>query len=167
MKAKGHIVELPFQDETTLKRWILGNVKREGKQMSEASAGYFFRQGRNRYAEYPGRTGKAVLLYAAPGCDHSRRTLTQSVSIRLEIIFFEMVNAVAEKKQRRALDLYYELLALKEPPMRILFFAGETVPDLVSCAVAAGEGIRKKRNCGKGRTSPVCSRKVYGADKVF
>ena len=41
VKAKGHIVELPFQDETTLKRWILGNVKREGKQMSEASAGYF------------------------------------------------------------------------------------------------------------------------------
>ena len=34
---------------------------------------------------------------------------------------FEMVNAVAEKKQRKALDLYYELLALKEPPMRILF----------------------------------------------
>ena len=34
---------------------------------------------------------------------------------------FEMVNAVAEKRQRRALDLYYELLALKEPPMRILF----------------------------------------------
>lgn len=32
-----------------------------------------------------------------------------------------MVNAVAGKDQKRALDLYYELLALKEPPMRILF----------------------------------------------
>ena len=30
-----------------------------------------FRKGRNRYAEYPGRTGKAVLLYAAPGCDYT------------------------------------------------------------------------------------------------
>lgn len=29
VKAKGHIVELPFQDESTLKRWILGNVRRE------------------------------------------------------------------------------------------------------------------------------------------
>lgn len=28
---------------------------------------------------------------------------------------------MAQKKQRKALDLYYDLLALKEPPMRILF----------------------------------------------
>ena len=34
-------MELPFQDESTLKRWILGNVRREGKQISDASVGYF------------------------------------------------------------------------------------------------------------------------------
>ena len=34
---------------------------------------------------------------------------------------FDMLRAVTEKKQKRALDLYYDLLALKEPPMRILF----------------------------------------------
>ena len=32
-----------------------------------------------------------------------------------------MILAVTEKKQRKALDLYQDLLALKEPPMRILF----------------------------------------------
>ena len=31
------------------------------------------------------------------------------------------VQAVAEQNQKKALDLYYDLLALKEPPMRILF----------------------------------------------
>lgn len=35
--------------------------------------------------------------------------------------YFEMVDAVAAGNQQKALDLYYELLALKEPPMRILF----------------------------------------------
>ena len=34
---------------------------------------------------------------------------------------FDMLRAVTEKKQKKALDLYYDLLALKEPPMRILF----------------------------------------------
>ena len=34
---------------------------------------------------------------------------------------FAMVQAVAEQNQKKALDLYYDLLALKEPPMRILF----------------------------------------------
>ena len=32
-----------------------------------------------------------------------------------------MIRAVTEKNLKKALDLYYELLALKEPPMRILF----------------------------------------------
>ena len=34
---------------------------------------------------------------------------------------FDMVRAVSEKKQKKALGLYYDLLALKEPPMRILY----------------------------------------------
>ena len=80
---------------------------------------------------------------------------------------FEMVNAVAEKKQRKALDLYYELLALKEPPMRILFFAGQAVPDFIPCTVTAEKRIREKRNCSKSRAASVCCGKIYGADPVF
>ena len=34
---------------------------------------------------------------------------------------FDMISAIANKKQQRALDLYYDLLELKEPPMRILY----------------------------------------------
>ena len=34
---------------------------------------------------------------------------------------FEMVDNIVGKRQEKALDLYYDLLALKEPPMRILF----------------------------------------------
>lgn len=32
-----------------------------------------------------------------------------------------MIHMMAEKRQKEALELYYDLLALKEPPMRILF----------------------------------------------
>ena len=34
---------------------------------------------------------------------------------------FDMIEAVATRQQRKALDYYYDLLALKEPPMRILY----------------------------------------------
>ena len=40
---------------------------------------------------------------------------------RTENKIFEMVRAVTEKNQRKALDLYNDLLTLREPPMRILF----------------------------------------------
>ena len=32
-----------------------------------------------------------------------------------------MISAVAEKNQKRAMQLYDDLVALKEPPMRILY----------------------------------------------
>ena len=40
---------------------------------------------------------------------------------RTENKIFDMVRAVTEKNQRKALDLYNDLLTLREPPMRILF----------------------------------------------
>ena len=80
---------------------------------------------------------------------------------------FEMVNAVAEKKQRKALDLYYELLALKEPPMRILFLLVRQYRILFHVQSLQKKRIREKRNCSKSRAASVCCGKIYGADPVF
>ena len=127
MKAKGHIVELPFQDESTLKRWILGKVKQEGKQMSEASAAYFLGKVGTDMQNIQGELEKLF-------CYTLHRDVITPEDINAVCIsqignhIFEMVNAAAEKKQRKALDLYYELLALKEPPMRILFLLVRQYP---------------------------------------
>ena len=42
-------------------------------------------------------------------------------TVQTENKIFDMVRAVGQRQQKRALELYYDLLALKEPPMRILF----------------------------------------------
>ena len=41
-------------------------------------------------------------------------------TVRVQNKIFDMVEAVAGKQQKQALDLYYDLLALKEAPMKIL-----------------------------------------------
>ena len=46
---------------------------------------------------------------------------------RITSHIFDMVEAIANKNQKKALELYYELIALKEPPMRILFPDCKTV----------------------------------------
>ena len=38
-----------------------------------------------------------------------------------EICTTQITNQIFDKQQRKALDYYYDLVALKEPPMRILF----------------------------------------------
>ena len=54
---------------------------------------------------------------------------------------FEMVDAVAAGNQQKALDLYYDLLTLKEPPMRILFLLAKQFRQLLLVKEYAEEGI--------------------------
>ena len=42
-------------------------------------------------------------------------------SVQISGKIFEMIHAISERKQKKALEYYYDLLTLKEPPMRILF----------------------------------------------
>lgn len=41
VKSKGRAVELPFQDENTLKRWVAGQIGRENKRITETDLVYF------------------------------------------------------------------------------------------------------------------------------
>lgn len=56
---------------------------------------------------------------------------------------FEMVEAVAVRNQKKALDYYYDLLALKEPPMRILYLLTRQFKLLLEVKDLAGKRYDK------------------------
>ena len=120
VKAKGHIVELTVQDENTLRRWVLGLVKKEKKQMEGADAAYFLNKVGTDMENITQELEK-LFCYTIGRDRITRDDIDQICVTQITNHIFEMVNAVAGKDQKRALDLYYELLALKEPPMRILY----------------------------------------------
>ena len=166
VKAKGHIVELPFQDESTLKRWILGNVRREGKQISDASVGYFLGKVGTDMQNIQGELEKLF-------CYTLHRDVITPEDIDAVCInqignhIFEMVNAVAEKKQRKALDLYYELLALKEPPMRILFLLVRQYRILFHVQTLQKKGYGKKEIAAKAGLHPFAAGKYMEQTRYF
>ncbi len=55
-----------------------------------------------------------------------------------------MVRAVTERNQRRALDLYNDLLTLREPPMRILFLLSKQFRRCALQRKWQGKGISTK-----------------------
>lgn len=166
VKAKGHIVELPFQDESTLKRWILGNARREGKQISDASVGYFLGKVGTDMQNIQGELEKLF-------CYTLHRDVITPEDIDTVCInqignhIFEMVNAVAEKKQRKALDLYYELLALKEPPMRILFLLVRQYRILFHVQSLQKKGYGKKEIAAKAGLHPFAAGKYMEQTRYF
>lgn len=80
---------------------------------------------------------------------------------------FDMVNAVAEKQQKKALDLYYELLALKEPPMRILFLMTRQYRILFQVKHLANKGYSKKEIASKTGLHPFAVGKYMDQAKYF
>lgn len=123
VKDAGRAVEFGAQNEATLKKWILVMLKKEGKRISEPTLNYFL-QKTGTDMENIRRELEKVFCYTL-----ERDVITESdidaVCIRqVNNQIFDMVEAIALRRQRQALKLYYDLLSLKEPPMRILFLVG-------------------------------------------
>jgi DNA polymerase-3 subunit delta len=120
VKEKGRAVELNCQDEGNLTKWVLGLLNKEEKKITQNAMQLFIAKTGpemdNIYKEleklicFVGRKDSITI-------DDVETICTTKVTNNI----FDMVSAVADKQQKKALELYYDLLALKEPPMRILF----------------------------------------------
>ena len=116
VSSKGMAVEFPVQSEATLKKWILGMIKKEGKQITEPALHYFLEKTGTDMENIRKELEKLICYCMEKDAIREQDICTKRVSSHI----FDMINAVADKQQKKALDLYYDLLALKEPAMRIL-----------------------------------------------
>ena len=120
VQKEGYCAEFAVQDEATLKRWILGMMKKEGKNISASSLNYLLEMTGTDMENIRKETEK-LFCYCLDKDTIEIQDIDEICTKRISSHIFDMVGAIAEKKQKKALELYYELLALKEPPMRILF----------------------------------------------
>ena len=120
VKDKGRAVEFAAQDENTLQKWILGILKKENKNITQQTL-LFLLEKTGMDMENISSELEKLVCYTMGRDVITSEDVEAVCTTRVTSQIFEMVGAVAEKKQKKALDLYYDLLTLKEPPMRILF----------------------------------------------
>ena len=143
IKDIGCVVDFTRQDEETLVRWILGFVQRETKQMDQSTARFFLNKVGTDMENI--RTELEKLLCYSMDCQQiTVKDIEAICTTQISNKVFDMVNAVAEKKQRKALDFYYDLLALKEPPMRILFLLTKQFKQLLEVKEMDRKGLSKQ-----------------------
>ncbi|MBD5545606.1 MAG: DNA polymerase III subunit delta [Lachnospiraceae bacterium] len=119
IRQKGYACEFGEQDENTLKKWIRQTVAKENKQMEERALALFLNKTGTDMSGIRTELEK-LLCYCMDKDVISMADVEDMTTERITNRIFDMIRAVAERKQKQALDLYYDLLALKEPPMRIL-----------------------------------------------
>lgn len=80
---------------------------------------------------------------------------------------FDMVDAIGRKEQKKALDLYYDLLMLKEPAMRILYLVTRHFQILMQLRDMTGKGFDNKQMAAKAGVPEFAVRKYLGQAKSF
>lgn len=119
----GRVAEFAPQDEQTLKRWILGMLKKEGKNITAADLQFLLERTGTGMANIKTEMEK-LLCYTMNQSEITREDIEEICTKQVQNQIFDMINAIADRNQKRALELYYDLLTLKEPPMRILALIG-------------------------------------------
>lgn len=166
VKKCGRIVEFGVQKEETLRKWILGILKKEGKMITGETLQSFLektgsdmqliRNELDKLAAYT--TGRDVIT----GEDVEKVCITRTSNQ-----IFEMINAIAEGRQKRALELYEDLLALKEPPMRILFLIARQFNQLYQVKLLSKEGMASSEIAKQAGIVPFAVKKYQAQARSF
>lgn len=120
VKQNGRVVEFATQNENTLVKWIKKLVADEKRSMSnDVVLGFLNKTGtdmENIYQEL-----EKVLCYTIGKSEITMKDVDAVCTEQIQNQIFKMVDAIGEKKQKQALEYYYDLMALKEPPMKIMY----------------------------------------------
>lgn len=115
----GYSAEMKRQEEGTLLRWVESRIRREGKRISGDGVRRLLERSGNNM-EHLEKEIEKLICYRLDQEEITRADVEAITTWNMEEKVFSMIEAVASKNRRKALEYYYELLALKEPPMKIL-----------------------------------------------
>lgn len=107
------------QDADTLKRWVTSKLRAEGKTISPRALAFLIDRVGTDMSNISTELEKLV-CYCMDRSEVTEDDIDKVCANWLTSRIFAMTDAIVEKKQRTAIDLYYDLLALKEPPAKIL-----------------------------------------------
>lgn len=158
VKQNGRVVELARQDERTLQAWILGMLKKEHKNITGDALRLFMEKSGDDMENIANELEK--LLSYTHGKDAIEPTDVQEIcTVTTESRVFDMIRALAEKRQKEALDLYYDLLSLKEPPMRILFLIARQFNQMLQLKDLREQGLDSGTIASRAGVAPFIAKR--------
>lgn len=153
VKEKGRIVELSRQDERTLIRWLSGMIRQEGKLIQESTVRYILSK-TGVDMENLEKEMEKLFCYTLEKNEITIQDVDAVCTTQITNHIFEMVEAVAKQQKKKALDYYYDLLALKEPPMRILYLLTRQFQLLLEVQGLVKKGMGRKQIAEKAGLHP-------------
>ena len=162
----GNAVEFKTQTDETLMRWVGGRIRREGKNITQAAYQTFIRKTGTDMENIEKELEK-LICYCIDKEVITPEDVDAITTEQISNKVFEMVDAIASHKQTYAMELYYDLLALKEEPMRILFLISRQFQILLTVKVMSHQGFGNKEIAAKAGCPEWAVRKYLSQAKAF
>lgn len=149
----GHAAEFKVQTEETLKKWLASLVSAQGKKITVRAVEALLERCAMDMEQLKNELEK-LFAYTLEREAIDLGDVEAVCTARIGNHIFDMISAMANKRQKEALELYYELLALKEPPMRILYLISRQFMQLLTIKDLRNRGYDKKHICDKTQLKP-------------
>lgn len=162
----GSAVEFETPKEDMLIRWILGRIQREGKKITQSVMQLFLSKTGSDMENIDKELEK-LICYTLDKTEISAADVEAICTGQTENKIFEMIDAISAKNQKKALDLYYDLLALKEAPMRILFLIARQFQNLLLIKKHVSKRISCCQYCKDCRDAKLCSAEEPSTGRSF
>lgn len=158
LSAKGLAVEFTTQDENTLKRWVASILAKENKKITEHTALYLLSKTGTDMQNIQMELEK-LISYCLEREVVTQEDIDAVCTTRLQDRIFEMVEATARHEHGIAIELYYDLLALKVEPLKILALLARQYNLMLQAKELKRKGFSDKDIASKIGVPPFAARK--------
>lgn len=120
VSKQGLAVEMKSMSERDMKLWVTGELRGAGKQMRENTIAYLLSLIDNSMIHVQNELDK-LIAYVGEREEITREDVDAIASVQITGQIFQMMDAVASGKKEQTMQLYHDLLELRESPMSILY----------------------------------------------
>lgn len=166
VKSMGYAAEMARQDSAQLARWAGTILAREGKRITNATMDLFLNMAGDDMENIQ-RELEKLICYTM-----GREVVTEEdvglvCTMRVSNRIFEMVAGVVNRQPKKAMGLYEDLLALKEPPMRILFLIARQFNQLLQVKEMMEKGMTRGEIASRLKMQPFVVGKAMPQARQF
>lgn len=162
----GYASEMKTPDEKMLIRWVKSLCEKEHKQMGDPAIYYMVEHMGTDMLLLKNEMDK-LFAYCLERDEIQISDIQQICVSQAEDKIFEMLDAIGSRNQKKALLLYHDLLALKEPAMRVLYMLTRHYHILTQISGLLGEGKDSKTIASVCRIPPFSVKKYTAQANAY
>lgn len=143
IECKGYVATLDKPDYRDLKQWCLSLLVKEGKNITEYNMDLLLSYAGQNMENLKNELDK-LISYMGERTVIESKDIDSIVTISAENKVFDMIRFIVAKQNTKALELYKDLLIMRESPMKILSLITRQFTQLFQVKGLLNEGLNKK-----------------------